>query len=372
MEPSPLDAGRPYTLDRIFRLFMAAAILVGLIWLLAFLSDVLFPFAVALILAYMLDPLVRRIQRLVRSRGAAVALSLLLVFVVLAGLVAAAAPVITSEVSRMGRVVGELVSNSGLAQKAAQVLPADLWQAVRDFLSRPEVKDFFTSGDLWTMAGKLSRQVMPGVWKVLSVAGNFLLALGGGFIILLYLVFLLLDLDWVRTGWPKLLPARYREPVREFGSDFLAALNTYFRGQAAVAGLVGVLMALGFWLIGLPLGILLGLLVGVLNMVPYLQLIALPPAFLLALLQALETGQSIWGMMGLTAGVFVVVQVIQDAVLVPRIMGKVTGLNPAVILLSLSIWGKLLGLFGLLIAIPLTVLFWAYYQRLVTRPQETD
>ena len=370
MESSPRDAGRPYTIDRIFRLVLGAGIVVGLVWLLAYLSDVLIPFAAALILAYLLDPLVRLVQRAVRPRGAAVGLSLLLVVVLLAGLTALAAPLISAEVGRMGRVVSELVGNSGLAERAAQVLPADLWQAVRDFLSRPEVKDFFSSGDLWTMAAKLSRQVLPGVWKVLSVAGNLLLALAGGFVVLLYLIFLLLDLERVQQGWPRLLPPKYRQPAREFAADFSAALSTYFRGQAAVAGLVGVLMALGFWLIGLPLGIILGLLVGLLNMVPYLQLIALPPAFLLAVLHALETGQGVWGMLGLTAGVFATVQVIQDAVLVPRIMGKATGLNPAVILLSLSIWGKLLGLFGLLIAIPLTVLFWAYYQRLVTRPRE--
>jgi predicted PurR-regulated permease PerM len=75
---------------------------------------------------------------------------------------------------------------------------------------------------------------------------------------------------------------------------------------------------------------------------------------------------SIWLVFGLTGSVFVVVQVIQDTILVPRIMGKVTGLSPAVILLSLSIWGKLLGILGLLIALPMTCLLWAYYQRLIT------
>ena len=72
---------------------------------------------------------------------------------------------------------------------------------------------------------------------------------------------------------------------------------------------------------------------------------------------------NIWAMCGLTILVFAVVQAIQDSFLVPRIMGRVTGLSPAVILLSLSVWGKLLGLLGLLIALPMTCLLIAYYRR---------
>ncbi|MBN2284125.1 MAG: AI-2E family transporter, partial [Deltaproteobacteria bacterium] len=100
-----------------------------------------------------------------------------------------------------------------------------------------------------------------------------------------------------------------------------------------------------------------------LNMVPYLQLIALIPAFLLSLAYSLETGTNIWIILGLTSSVFIIVQVIQDTILVPKIMGKVTGLNPAVILLSLSVWGKLLGVFGLIIALPMTFLLLVYYRR---------
>jgi predicted PurR-regulated permease PerM len=122
-------------------------------------------------------------------------------------------------------------------------------------------------------------------------------------------------------------------------------------------------------IIGMPMAILLGLFIGLLNMVPYLQIIGLIPAFLLALVHALETGGNLWTMLALTGLVFVVVQIIQDAILVPRIMGKEMGLSPAMILLSLSIWGKLLGIFGLLIALPMTCLLVAYYRRFLTRAE---
>jgi predicted PurR-regulated permease PerM len=117
------------------------------------------------------------------------------------------------------------------------------------------------------------------------------------------------------------------------------------------------------------MAILLGLFIGLLNMVPYLQIIGLIPAFLLALVHALDTGGSLWTMLALTGLVFVVAQIIQDAILTPRIMGKEMGLSPAMILLSLSIWGKLLGIFGLIIALPMTCLLVAYYQRFLTRAE---
>jgi predicted PurR-regulated permease PerM len=158
--------------------------------------------------------------------------------------------------------------------------------------------------------------------------------------------------------------------VVAFLEDFRLAMSRYFRAQAAVAALTGVMFAVGFALIGLPMGILLGLFMGLLNMVPYLQNIGLIPAVFFAFVHSVESGQSFWLVLGLTMGVFILAQIIQDVVLVPRIMGKTTGLSPAIILLSLSIWGKLLGMLGLLIAIPATCLLLAYYRRLLAATEQ--
>ena len=128
---------------------------------------------------------------------------------------------------------------------------------------------------------------------------------------------------------------------------------------------MGVLFCIGFLIIDFPFAIGLGLLIGVLNLVPYLQLIAFLPTILLALLKAADTGGNFWLILLSALVVFAVVQLIQDMYLTPRIMGHVTGLNPAIILLSLSIWGSLLGMIGLIIALPLTTLLLSYYRRLV-------
>ncbi len=354
---------KPYTLDRIVRIGVTAGLLCGLIWLLGYLSDVLIPFAVALLLAYMINPLVLLIQKKIPNRLAAVFISLSAVIALIIFLAWLIIPMIINEITHMGKLLSELVNNAGLAEQASRRLPPDLWQTLKDYASRPDVQDLFKTDNFWKIAETVARKVLPGVWGLITGTASFIMGLVGLTVIGLYLIFLLLDYQKVSKGWKDLLPPAYRETITGFVEDFDSAMNRYFRGQAAVASIVGGLFAAGFMLIGLPLGILLGLFIGLLNMVPYLQLIGLIPAALLALIHALEMESSFWVILGLTGLVFVVVQIIQDAILVPKIMGRVTGLNPAMILLSLSIWGKLLGIFGLLIALPMTFLLLVYYRR---------
>ncbi len=356
-----------YTFDRVVRILISVGVLCGLVWLLNFLRDVLIPFAAALLLAYLMDPLVKLVQKKVKSRVAAVFLSLFAVLAVTVLLFIIIVPMITNEVRHTGQLLSSLFSNSELTQKAAQRLPPDLWMAIRDLSATKEVQDFFKNDSVINIAQSTARKVLPGVFGVIQGAANFITGLVGLSVVLLYLIFLLFDFQKVRQNWQELIPPMYQAPVVAFAADFTLAMQRYFRAQAAVAGIVGVLLAIGFQLIGLPLGILLGLFIGLLNMVPYLQILGLIPAVLLSLIHALETGSNIWIILGLTGLVFAIVQIIQDAVLVPKIMGKVTGLSPAIILLSLSIWGKLLGMFGLLIALPMTCLLWAYYKRLMTK-----
>ena len=149
-------------------------------------------------------------------------------------------------------------------------------------------------------------------------------------------------------------------------------MNKYFRGQALVALCVGILFSIGFLIIDFPIAVGLGMFIGLLNMVPYLQLIGFIPAILLAIVKAADTGQNFWFIMLMVLIVFAVVQTIQDTFLTPKIMGHVTGLNSAIILLSLSIWGSLLGILGMIIALPLTTLLITYYQKYIIRRKEPD
>lgn len=358
---------KPFTFDRVVRLALTAGLAWAAVSLLAYLSDVLAPFAVALVLAYLLNPLVNFLERRLKNRPAAVITALLVVVLTSVGLVLLVAPMIVGEMSRMGRLLSEVMGNSDLARRAADRLPPDIWQAIKDFSARDDVRAWFAQNDVVGLLREAASRVLPGVWGVISGTANLLLGLAGVFIIGLYLVFLLFDYGKVRH-WRDYVPERHRETAVHFASDFEAYMNRYFRAQALLASVVGVVCAVGFSLIGLPLAIPLGLFAGALNMVPYLQLLAVPVAILLGLLHSLETNMGFPTVLFLIALVFIIAQVIQDVILMPRVMGKAMGLSPVLMLLSLSVWGKLLGFLGLLIALPMTCLCLAWYRRIVPPP----
>ncbi|EXY86194.1 hypothetical protein M079_0618 [Bacteroides fragilis str. 3996 N(B) 6] len=209
------------------------------------------------------------------------------------------------------------------------------------------------------------KETVPKLWALVAESINILFSVFASFIILLYVVFILLDYESIAEGWLHLLPGKYRTFASNLVNDIQDGMNRYFRGQAFVAFCVGILFSIGFLIIDFPMAIALGLFIGALNMVPYLQIIGFLPTIVLAILKAADTGENFWVILAGALIVFIVVQAIQDGFLVPRIMGKITGLNPAIILLSLSIWGSLLGMLGMIIALPLTTLMLSYYQRFI-------
>jgi predicted PurR-regulated permease PerM len=358
-----LQERNTYTFDRVVRILFSAAVVFGLIWLARYLSDVLIPFAVAVLLAYLLNPLVLLVQKGIRNRSAAVLLSLTGAAFIALGLAVLIVPMITNEISHMGKIIGRIANDADLTGRAAKILPAGLWDSIQGQLAGEEVQRFFKSQDFWQMLLNAARKVLPGAWGIVAGTTSFLFGLIGLVVIFLYLVFVLADYEKISRGWKALIPSSYRDSATGFVSEFENAMTRYFRGQALISAISAALLCTGFVLIGLPMGILLGFLMGVLNMIPYLQVLGIIPAFFLALFKALEAGSSIWVALGLTAAVLAAVQIIQDWILSPKIMGKVTGLNPALMLLSLTIWGKLLGFLGLIIALPMTCLVLVYYRR---------
>ncbi|EXZ84720.1 hypothetical protein M069_0869 [Bacteroides fragilis str. B1 (UDC16-1)] len=214
------------------------------------------------------------------------------------------------------------------------------------------------------------KETVPKLWALVAESINILFSVFASFIILLYVVFILLDYESIAEGWLHLLPGKYRTFASNLVNDIQDGMNRYFRGQAFVAFCVGILFSIGFLIIDFPMAIALGLFIGALNMVPYLQIIGFLPTIVLAILKAANTGENFWVILAGALIVFIVVQAIQDGFLVPRIMGKITGLNPAIILLSLSIWGSLLGMLGMIIALPLTTLMLSYYQRFIINKEK--
>ena len=121
------------------------------------------------------------------------------------------------------------------------------------------------------------------LWGVLSGTLSFALGLLGVFVVLLYMFFVLLDFDKLSKAFKSAVPKNYRRMSFRVLGDVQQTMSRYFRGQALVSLFVGIIFAIEFYIIGLPMAIIFGLSVGVLNMVPYLQLASIPVAAFLCL-----------------------------------------------------------------------------------------
>ncbi len=354
----PFNYNKPFTLDRVVRLIIAIAVLTGLYFLLHFLNDVLVPFVVAVLMAYFVNPLIEKVGNYFKlQRKWAVFLSLGMMGIVLFFVVLW----MVGRLKREFRNLRDLLVNFADRTKDSHYVPEVVREYLATFASKKSIQALFDIKH----TDEFLQEHWPDLWNLLSGSLVWGISLLVFMVVGLYFVFILLYYKRISEGWKELVPMAYRVRVVDFVNGFLMELHTYFRAQALVAFCVGVLCAIGFSIINLPMGIALGFFIGLLNMVPYLQIVGFLPAFLLCGLNALETGTSFWGMFGLVCLVIGIVQTIQDGFLVPKIMGKATGLNPVAILLSLSIWGKMLGFLGLLIALPLTSLLLSYYRQFI-------
>ncbi|MBN1513939.1 MAG: AI-2E family transporter [Phycisphaerae bacterium] len=363
-----------YDLDRLVRLAFGAAGAFLLVWLLRYLADVLIPFAVAILLAYLINPVVNALESCLKSRAAATLLTVFGCLVVLSALVVIAIPVAASQIADFTTVIDSLREDAvafrdarPLRERIDDFIAAQDNQTVRDGLEivRQRLRDALTRERVEQYAMNLGRRLAPGVLSVVSGAFSFVVGLSVLIIILLYVVFVSVDYGRIAGGWKSYLPPQHRDRIVAFLNEFSYAMSRYFRGQIVIALICGVLFAVAFRLIGLRMGILLGLFIGLLNVVPYLQIVGMVPALMLAVLRAVERGGSVFWSVALVLAIFGIVQIVQDGILVPRIMGKQTGLRPAVMLLGIFVWGKLLGFLGLVLAIPLTCLGIAFYRRTV-------
>ncbi len=348
------------TFDTAVRGLMILAGFVLAVLLIRRLESVLLPFFVAWLLAYLIYPVVTFFQyrcRL-RYRLPSIIVALLLVFSAVVGLLALVVPPTIRELSHLQGILVGLIREWGQSPLAAEVeryLHENLDErTITQLLQNKSVVDVIQLGFTQT-------------WAVVTNAFNFLQGLVTFLLMLLYLFFILMDYEVVSEGFVKLVPHQQRGMASNVLEDVKNGMNNYFRGQALIAFIVGVLFSIGFSIIGLPMAVGLGMFIGVLNLVPYLQTVGILPAVLLVILRTTQTGESFWLLLLYCFVVFLVVQGIQDIVLTPRIMGKVMGLRPAVILLSLSVWGSLLGFIGLIIALPLTTLLSSYYRRYVLK-----
>ena len=359
-------SSKPFTFDRVVRLLIGLTVITLVFLLLKRLSNVLLPFLIAWLIAYLLHPAVNFFQYRLKfkSRILSVVTTLILVTAIFTGFIFLLTPLVANEFSKLSDIIGAYSQNLSVDK----FLPVAWQNDIRTYFSSMDLKSILNDQQIMEMLKK----VAPKLWEFLNGSLSLIFGLSVLIIILLYLIFILLDYEKVSKGIFNIIPVKFRPIATEIIHDIESGMNRYFRGQALVALIAGLLSAVGFYITGLPLAIVFGLFLGVLTLVPYLKTLALIPAVFLAYLQSVETGHSFGSVVLGVAIVFVVVQVIEDLILVPKIMGKVTGLNPAVILLSLSVWGSLMGFAGLIIALPFTSLIISYYKRFVLKEVEEE
>ncbi|PRY95881.1 AI-2E family transporter [Marinilabilia salmonicolor] len=354
-------SGKPYTFDKVIRMVIAALVITGMVLLVRYLSNVLVPFFIAVLLAYLIDPLVCFIQKKmrIRHRGLSVIFALLFLTLIISLILWWLIPQFMEEMHKMAQLIKTYLKNTSYHD----ILPAAIDEWLRDRLASRDLQKILNTSDITEALKDISKPVL----QFFSGSLNILFGTLGFLIVLLYLIFILIDYPKMESSWPKLIPQKYRPLAQEVAEDLKLSMRIYFRNQFLIAMTVGVLMATGFKIIDLPMGITLGLLIGLLNIIPYLQMVGFLPAILLALLKSMETGDSFWSVLLSVFIVIAIVQIIQDTILVPKIMGKAYNMNPAIILLSLSVWGSIMGLLGMLLALPLTTLLISYYRRLIIK-----
>ena len=229
-----------------------------------------------------------------------VIVTILLVIGVLTGAIAALVPAISKQATSLSNSVKTYVANFN----------------DNDYFSprvNEQIEELIQSMDIHALLH--SPELQRGIQKALPILGdwinsgvNAVMSLAIGFVCILYIIFLLIDYEKISKNWHKYIPQRFSNGIQMLMNDLDRNMNAYFRGQALVASIVGILFAIGFQIIGLPMGIGIGLIIGVLNLVPYMQALGIPPCILLGLIQSAETGRPVWVVMLCIAPVFILIQ----------------------------------------------------------------
>lgn len=337
----------PYTFDKVVRIFFSVAVFIIVLFFVYVLRDVLLPFCVACLAAYIIEPWVKWNQRIlkIRSHRWAVVLTTIEGLILFGAFVAILVPIISNEISQLSVLLSCYVKydNPELSQ-----LP----DVIHDF-----IHTHFDMDKIISSIDKINiTEAIDGIWRSVTSGLDKILGILGRLICLVYVIFILLDFDKYKKNFEKYIPERYKPAVSVLSYDVSWTMKKYFRNQAFISFIVGILYAIGFSIVGIPMAVAIGLINMLLFMVPYLVYVSLIPVTIMCAFHSMDTGMNFWTVWFECVAVYAVVEVLADIVITPHIMGKALGMNPAIILLSISIWGSLLGILGMFISLPATTI----------------
>jgi predicted PurR-regulated permease PerM len=331
------------------------------------LQEILLPFVLAFAIAYLLDPLVDRIERLGRrpfwrhicTRGNATLFALSLSTFVLVGIISMLVPVVKSQVQDIAatfpRYFGELVA---LAKPYYAPLLAD-----------------FNNGDntqLTDLAGKqvsTALNILDGAFRHLVDSGSVLLSLFSVVIVTPIVTFYLLrDWDKIVAKIDSWLPLGQADLIRGQMHLVNQSLSGFVRGQGLVCISLGVFYAVALSVIGLDFGLTIGLFTGLMSFVPYF---GSGLGLLISLVVAIKQFPD-WFSIGLVLAAFIVGQVLEGYVLSPRLVGERVGLHAVWIIFALMAGGSLFGFLGILLAVPVAATLGVLFRFLLDRYQSSE
>ena len=319
--------------DQIKYWTIAASILLIFLWLL---GDILLPFVLGAAIAYLLDPIVDRLERLGTGRVLGTILILMAAFFVLFFIFLLLIPLVIDQFRLLAAAAPDLVASvqALLLNQIASISPES--EALNSTVS-----------NLSTMAqeklGIIFGSVMASAISLIDIIMLMVITP-------VVAVYLLVDWDRILEKINELLPLDHASVVRSLASEIDSTLSAFVRGMIAVCLVLGIYYATALSLIGLEFGLIIGFIAGLVSFIPYVgALLGGVLAIGLALIQ-------FWGdfeLVALVVGVFIVGQIFEGNILTPKLVGNSVGLHPVSLILALSLFGAFFGFIGLLLAVPL-------------------
>jgi predicted PurR-regulated permease PerM len=354
--------------DKVPRWVLWLGVSVATGWLLYMLRGVLAPVFFAFLIAYMLDPLVDRIEasRLLRGKriARAVGIAVLLVgaFALAAVAILVIVPMVYEEVASFLKRLPALVARSRAALEPILAeygleIPTSVGQALEEL--HLDIQSVLTKG--YTPATAVVKWLLGGT---ASAVGAIIAAL----IVPVFAFYLLYDFDVLVAKVGELIPPRHRPQANSFFHDVDSVLGQFFRGQFTVMAILAVLYSVGYGSIGVPLALPIGIMAGLLSFIPYVgSTLALATALLMTTLDWQGWGQILW-----VLGVHAVIQGLEGFVITPKIMGDTVGISAITVLFALLVGAELLGFTGVLLAVPTAAVTKILLQRIDERYRRSE
>ncbi|MGI5839049.1 MAG: AI-2E family transporter [bacterium] len=320
-------------LKRPYRFFLLMAAAVGFLIFLIRVRHILLPFCLAVVLAYLLHPLVNLLERrLPRTIAILIVYASLLGFIALVGVFFV--PLIIGQLLRLAEMLPFYIEQ---VQGFIQYLDENFQRA-----PLPEVIRTILDERLRLLEAQLLNLISQIVEKSIGVFSNiFNIVLAP-----IFAFYILNDIDRIRRGFLSLIPARYKSGTLNLLNDVDKVIGGYVRGQLIVAAITGTMIGVGMSLLGMRFAALLGFIAAISDFIPYFgPFIGAVPAVSLGLLRSPVSAIYV-------AATFILIQQIEAVVVAPRVVSAHVGLHPLVVIFSLLVGAELFGIPGLVLAVP--------------------